>query len=92
MAQTYWSETAHHVDYSISQPEDDHCSPSVMSYKTKYRNSADIYQVEKSDEQMYSLLEDSLEKDNEFIYEGLIELDKNRFDAMIETDLVSSNC
>ncbi len=93
MAQLDLPKTTDITRHSTSQLEDYHHSTSMRLLKPTYRKSADVYKIDEH-EQISKLLEtsSSLTKDIERVYDGLISLDENYLDKMIETDLISSNC
>jgi len=92
MAQINCPQTIGINHHTTSQLESHHYSSSLKILKPTYRKSTDVYKIDELHEQTSKLLEISSTKDLEPVYDGLIALDENRLDKMIETDLISSNC
>ena len=91
MAQLYWPETAPIARHSTSQLEGYRRSSSVNVLRMSHRKSAEIYRVNEPNEQTIGLLETSSTRQLEPVYDGLVTLDENRLDKLVETDLVTSN-
>ncbi|CAF3726162.1 unnamed protein product [Rotaria socialis] len=83
--QKYWPEAIDKTHYSISQLQVNEHSQSRLLFNT-------TSQSEEFDEQTPNLLQIPSAKDTEIEYDGLNDLDENRLNKMIETDLVSSYC
>ena len=92
MAQLYWPETAPIGRHSVSQLEGYRRSSSANVIRMSHRKSEEIYRESEPNEQTTKLLEASSARHLEPAgFDGLVTLDENRLDTMVETDLVSSN-
>ena len=93
MGQLYWPESTGVSRYSIPSRIDlHHTSPSKVLLRQTYKNSMNI-QTNEQTSKLLEIIEDneSPPNDIEHLYDGLISLDEDQLDQMIETDLVSSN-
>ncbi len=88
MGQLYWPETVGLTRYSIPS----HMTSSKVSHRQTSHNSIDDYFNCRSTK-LIEIIEDESSTSNniEQLYDGLMSLDKNRLDEMIETDLISSS-
>ncbi|CAF2140411.1 unnamed protein product [Rotaria magnacalcarata] len=83
--QKYWPEAIGKTRYSASQFQVNEHSRSRFLFNTTSQN-------EEFDERTPNLLQIPSAKDTEIVYGGLNDLNENRLNKMIETDLVSAYC
>ena len=98
MAQLYWPETAGTARVSIPHHANSNRSPSATAMtvlKTNCLNSTVVSDNEGLAEQASALLEISEEQESaltsEHCHDGLMSLDENLLNELVETDLVSSS-